>query len=197
MKKTIIWTVIFIILGVWIFGKVAPTTRNNLKNELVRKVFGVTPDTVKNYKLDKKVLIIRKKTIIKTPKREEIPIEVGNGEIHIIAEINGIKVNFLLDSGCSGIQLSGSDFGYLMHMKAMSGKDATSPGIATLADGSKSECQGYNIKNLKFGKTVLKNMECSVPSNSTTDTESLLGHSVLEKLGKVTIDYKNQKLIIN
>ena len=50
------------------------------------------------------------------------------------------------------------------------------------------------LREIKVGDAILKNVEASVAHNQKAPL--LLGQSVLERFGTITIDNKNSKLII-
>ena len=62
------------------------------------------------------------------------------------------------------------------------------------ADGSIADGAVVRIREVKVGDCTLKNIEASVIKNQKAPL--LLGQSVLERFGTITIDNQNNKLII-
>ena len=62
------------------------------------------------------------------------------------------------------------------------------------ADGDIHEGTVLRLKEVKLGEAVLKNIEASVVHSQRAPL--LLGQSVLEKFGTITIDNVNSKLLI-
>ena len=62
-------------------------------------------------------------------------------------------------------------------------------------NGSVDTNANINIKKVELHGIVLNDIPCMVSNSS--DTPLLLGQAVLSKLGKVTIDYDNNLLIID
>ena len=63
-----------------------------------------------------------------------------------------------------------------------------------IASGEIQEGTVITIKELKLGEAVLKNIDASVVHNQRAPL--LLGQSVLERFGTITIDNVNSKLLI-
>ena len=62
------------------------------------------------------------------------------------------------------------------------------------ADGSITDGAVICIKEVMVGDVILKNIEASVVKNQKAPL--LLGQSILERFGKITIDNENSVLII-
>ena len=99
-----------------------------------------------------------------------IPYEEIGGVKIIPIKLNGITMNMIYDTGCSGIHLSLNE-------------------VQTLADGSIVENGTINIKRIEIGGEdgiVLENKTASVALNQVAPI--LLGNAVLDELASVEVD---------
>lgn len=64
----------------------------------------------------------------------------------------------------------------------------------TYADGKQYDSNRVNIKDINVGGIELKNISVSIGDSDMSPL--LLGQNVLQELGSVTFDYKNDLLII-
>ena len=179
-----------------IFSYFAPNTAKNIRNGAIEYVFGVSiekNDTVTN---DSVVVLpkieVKKDTIV--DEYTTIPIEIEGNVTHIIAKLNGGDVRFILDTGCSDIQITTVEFLYLKHMGYVSDEDLGEVVKCTYANGGEGECHSLNIKTLTIGDIDMNDVNCTVEEN--VDAPRLLGQSVLQRLGEVSIDYKNKVIKI-
>lgn len=74
-------------------------------------------------------------------------------------------------------------------------RDITGKGLFVNADGDISEGTIINLREVDLGGLKLKDVRASVVKNQKAPL--LLGQTVLGRLGKIEIDNKNKKLIIN
>jgi len=122
-----------------------------------------------------------------------IPKEGGVYEIPVI--INGVlKISFILDSGAAGITLSSDVALTLMRTGSINQADFLEPQKFILADGTVVENDVVNLKSIEIGDKKIENISASISPN--IEAPILIGTSVLESLGKITIDYKRGILII-
>jgi len=198
-KLILIITAILLVAGLTLYGlfKVSGTAYEVAKTEIKEKVFGEpngpknsTPvkDTIKT------TIAIENSPLYHKPKYE-IPIEVCDEGIKIIAKINGIDVKFLLDTGCSHVSVSPAELYYMHHMGKIDKDKPIGDGYSTLADGSKKKHWVYLAKDFTVGDSILHDVEIFMLESM--DAEPLLGTSVLRQLGVVRIDYENHKLFID
>lgn len=131
------------------------------------------------------------------PEKQSVimPVEVTESLMYVTANVNGIDMRFVLDTGCSGVQLTPAELYFLIHMnKLKEEKIDTSLAVCQYADGSQKHCQTLLLDSVKIGGIKIDSIHCTVEENM--DAPPLLGQSVLMGLGEVTIDYKNKKLKI-
>lgn len=180
-----------------IFSYFAPNTARNARNEVIEYIFGVTiekNDTVKNDSVVVLPKIETKKDSVKVDGYTNIPIDVDGNVTYIVAKLNGGDVRFILDTGCSDIQVTLAEFLYLKHMGYVSDSDLGEKVECTYANGDKGECHTLNIRRITIGDIDVDSVKCTVEEN--VDAPRLLGQSVLQRLGEVSIDYKNKLIKI-
>lgn len=136
---------------------------------------------------------------IEAPKEEEREIEVamlrrGGGTFEIPCEINGLPLEMIFDTGASDVSISSVEANFMLKNKYLSEKDIKGKAYYQTANGEISEGTTITLKEVKIGDAVLKNVEASVKKNQKAPL--LLGQSVMERFGTITIDNINSKLII-
>lgn len=127
----------------------------------------------------------------------KIPLQKDeSGLFYIISKINDVPIKFILDTGCSNISISQRDIDFLLSHGFISLKDENGTAISIYANGESETTQLYNIKELTFSDDIkLNNLSCTISPNN--DAPALLGQEALQMLGKITIDYNTNELIIN
>lgn len=195
-KSGCIWYfILFIILLiglVYIFSKVAPKTAQNAKEEVIERMFGVSIDKGGN-KVDSVVVIAPKETEAKKDTIKdyaEVPLEVLGNVSYVVAKVNGVDMRFILDTGCSDMQITMAEFYYLKHMGIINDSDLGPQTKCVYANGDEGVCHTLTIKSLMLGGAEARDVVCTVEEN--IDGPLLLGQGVLEKLGEVIIDYKEK-----
>lgn len=125
-----------------------------------------------------------------------IPLEKeNNGMLYITVKLNDVPIRFILDTGCSTMLISNRDAEFLLHHKIVSKNNILGEVQSICANGSVDTNSNINIEKVELQGIVLNNIPCMVSNSS--DTPLLLGQAVLSKLGKVTIDYDNNLLMID
>jgi clan AA aspartic protease (TIGR02281 family) len=116
-----------------------------------------------------------------------------NSVYYVHCKINGLKADFVFDTGAGAISLS-SDFAKrLVDMGVLSDNDITGRGKSMIADGNTTDVLVVNIKDVEIGGLHLNNVIATIKQQQNAPL--LLGQSAIEKLGKITID--GYKLIIH
>lgn len=133
---------------------------------------------------------------VKTNSNLIIPLVRGtNGTFEIPVIINDVlKINLVFDSGASSVFLSPDVVLTLLRTGSLKESDFIGSSKYILADGSVLDSKEFMIKSLKVGSLILENVKGTV-SESIKST-LLFGQSAIEKLGKYTIDYNGNKLIL-
>ncbi len=118
------------------------------------------------------------KTVIKMKK-------VG-GVYQIPVDVNGVRMGFIFDTGASSISISTTEAMFLAKQGLLSKKDVVGSQQFMDANGDISEGTIINLKTIKIGNRILKNIEASVVDN--LNAPLLFGQSALGKFGKISID---------
>lgn len=127
------------------------------------------------------------KTEIK--KEVSLPYTEFNGLKTIPVKINGLSMDMIYDSGCSGVQLSLLELQTLYKNGKFSEYDFMGTSANQIADGSVVENSVIIIREIEIGGKdgiVLNNVEASVSPNLGAPV--LLGNDVLDKVASVEVD---------
>lgn len=183
--------IIFVVA--YMFTIAAPKSSQMAKEELIKTIFGVSvnkADTVSTLKQVNDTIVEEKSdtTVI------VIPINITNKSSYITAKLNGVDMSFMIDTGCSDIQITSAEFYHMKHLGLITEKDIVDEVVCTYADNSKNTCPVIKIKSLEIGGIELKDISCIVQENA--DSSLLLGQNILKKLGEISIDYNSKQLKI-
>ncbi len=119
----------------------------------------------------------------------------GDGTFSIPILINGaLKIDFILDSGASDVLISPDVALTLIRTGTVSESDFIGTQTYQFANGSKAKSKVFMIHKIEIGNKSIENVKASI-SNSLS-APMLLGQSVLNRFGKVIIDYQNSTLTI-
>lgn len=116
-----------------------------------------------------------------------------NGVYNIWVNIGGIKEKFILDTGASEISLSQKSEKELIQKGIIKKEDYLESGLFRIADGSIVTCRRVNLKQIKVGSFVVKNVIASI---GVSEAPLLLGKSFLDKFNKWSIDNNTQTLTL-
>jgi clan AA aspartic protease (TIGR02281 family) len=109
--------------------------------------------------------------------------------------VNGLPLNFILDTGADEVSISLSEALFMLKNDYIDENDLLNTEYYQLANGEVVEGTKIVLRTLKIGGLTIKNVEASIVH--TMNAPLLLGQSALSKLGKITIDYAKNQLIIN
>jgi aspartyl protease family protein len=119
---------------------------------------------------------------------DQLVVEAGAwGHFHVVAEIGGREIGFLVDTGASVVALSEEDaetIGYAIHQLDYSGQANTANGVARLAP--------IMIDEITIGDNVITNVQGAVIEGHTG--KSLLGMTFLRKLAGFQV--RNNRLFL-
>lgn len=121
-----------------------------------------------------------------------LKMENEHGVKYIWIEINGIRLRFIFDTGASSICISSAEATVLIRQGTLKEEDILSVESFQDATGKISEGTKINLRTVKIGNRVLKNIEALVIDN--TEAPLLLGQTALEKFGKISIDNKRGEI---
>jgi hypothetical protein len=126
-----------------------------------------------------------------------IPLIRGKDDLfEVAAELNdAIKLKFILDSGASDVSVPPNIVKSLIESGNLKQTDFYGEQEYRLADGSTIKSSTFIIHKLKIGDLVFEEIKASI--GSSNDAPLLLGQNLLKKFGTVTLDYYNNKLVIN
>lgn len=134
-----------------------------------------------------------------TPSKPSVSItyeEMGGVKV-IPVKLNGVTLNMIYDTGCSGIHLSLNELQTLCKNGKLSQEDVLGVEYSCIADGSIVENGSINIKEIKIGDgddcLVLHNKKATVAHNQVAPI--LLGNEVLDELASVEVDNINKRII--
>lgn len=122
-----------------------------------------------------------------------VRMEDNNGLKFLWVEINGLRLKFIFDTGASNICISSAEATVLYKQGTLQKDDIIDVQYFQDATGKLSAGTRINLRTVKIGNRVLKNIEATVIDNSLAPL--LLGQSALEKFGKISIDNKNNLII--
>jgi len=117
----------------------------------------------------------------------------GTYEVPVI--LNGVlKIDFILDSGASDISISPDVALTLLKTGTVRQSDFIGTQKYSFADGTTATSKVFYLREVEIGGFVMKNVKASI-SNSI-NAPMLLGQSLLQQLGSITIDNDRSVLII-
>ena len=120
--------------------------------------------------------------------------KMAGGTYEVPCSINGLPLKFIFDTGASDVTISSVEANFMLKNDYLSTKDFKGNRKYLTADGNISEGAVICIREVQVGDVKLKNIEASVVKNQKAPL--LLGQSVLERFGSITIDNSSAKLII-
>lgn len=119
-----------------------------------------------------------------------VPYEEIGGVKAIPVKLNGVTMNMIYDTGCSGLHISLNELQTLAKNGKVSQDDVLGVSYSTIADGSIVQNGLINIKQIEIGSKdeslILNNVQASVALNQ--DAPILLGNAVLDELASVEVD---------
>lgn len=124
----------------------------------------------------------------------EIPMKKVGGVYEVDCAINNLPLKFIFDTGASSVSISSVEASFMLKNGYLSENDIKGKEYYSVATGEIREGTIIRLREIRVGDAILKNVEASVAHNQKAPL--LLGQSVLERFGTITIDNKNSKLII-
>lgn len=126
---------------------------------------------------------------INDAKEVRIPFTEKGGVKVIPVKLNGLEVDMVYDSGCSGMQLSSLEIASLYKNGKFTEGDVRGAALSQIADGSIVKNVVINIREVEIGGTngfVLKNVEATMAENP--EAPVMIGNSVFDKVASVEVD---------
>jgi clan AA aspartic protease (TIGR02281 family) len=116
------------------------------------------------------------------------------GTYEIPCSVNGLPLKMIFDTGAADVTISSVEANFMLKNGYLTYNDVKGKKRYQTARGDIHEGTVLKLKEVKLGDAVLKNIEASVVHSQQAPL--LLGQSVLEKFGTITIDNVNSKLLI-
>ncbi|MEQ8712177.1 MAG: retropepsin-like aspartic protease [Cyclobacteriaceae bacterium] len=122
-------------------------------------------------------------------------IKSNSGIYEIPATLNNsIKILFIIDTGASEVSISSDVAMTLIRTKTVKDEDWLEGKTYRFADGSTARSERFKLSSLKIGEFEFRNIAVSI-SNSL-EAPLLLGQNVLQKFGKIELDFVENEFTI-
>lgn len=115
-----------------------------------------------------------------------IHMEKEAGVYKVPCQVNGLKIKFIFDTGAAIVSISSSYANMMLANGYLEETDITGVSKSILADGSVVENLVVNLREVKIGGLTLKDVTAYIVTSQNAPL--LLGQSVIQRLGKVSID---------
>lgn len=123
-----------------------------------------------------------------------VPMTKTGGVYEIPVTINGVlKLNFIFDAGAADVSISSDVALTLIRTGTVREEDFIGTESYKFADGSIAKSKVFIIKEIQIGNKKIKNVRASI--SKSLNAPLLLGQSVLNRFGKVSIDYIKKVII--
>lgn len=123
-----------------------------------------------------------------------IKMEKKNGVYYVPCTVNGLKLQFIFDTGAGDVSISLSEAVFMIKNGYMSENDLIGTEYYRIANGEVAEGTKIIIKELKIGDKTLYNVKASIVH--TLSAPLLLGQSAIERFGKFSVDYSTNTLVL-
>lgn len=112
-------------------------------------------------------------------------MEKSGGVYLLPCVVNGVKMNFIFDTGASNVSISLTEALFLLKNGYLEDYDILGSSLSKVADGSIVENTEINLHSIEVNGIIITDVK-AVVSNSI-DAPLLLGQSAIQKLGKIEI----------
>lgn len=188
LVKTIIF-LIFIGLILWGLTAFMPETVMKGAEELKAK-FGKAPEDTT--KVDSIQIV---EDVLENDSSIVIPLTEQDGVHYVTVLVCDIPMRFILDTGCSGIQISPIEYYYLVKQNKLSDNSILPDSVITTnAEGEMHKKVALIIPKIQVGNIEVSDIQAVV--SPAIHAPALLGQDVLGRLGTLQLDYKNKQLKI-
>ena len=115
-----------------------------------------------------------------------------NGVYYVPAVVNGIPLDFILDTGASDILISGTAVKSMLDAGVLTEEDFVGIEHYQIANGDIQEGYIVNLRNLFIGGVELNDLKATL--SFSLDAPLLLGISTLNRFGRVEVDFDDNLL---
>ena len=124
----------------------------------------------------------------------EVPFTKEAGIYKVKCDINGLPLHFFFDTGAADVTISSVEAMFMLKNDYLKPADIKGKEYYGTASGEIAEGTVVILRNVNFGGLELTNVKASVVHNQKAPL--LLGQTVLNRLGKIEIDYDKNLLRI-
>ena len=118
----------------------------------------------------------------------------GRSTFEVPCSVNGLELQMIFDTGASDVTISSVEANFMLKNGQLSREDIKGKKYYQIANGDIAEGTTVTLREVKIGDAVLHNVDASVVHSQKAPL--LLGQSVLERFGTITIDNINSRLLI-
>ncbi len=115
-----------------------------------------------------------------------IHMEKEAGVYKVPCSVNGLKLKFIFDTGAASVCISQTYAEMMLENGYLDESDILGKSQSTIADGSNIDNVVINLRKVEIGGLSLENVSAVVVP--TQNAPLLLGQSVIQRIGKVSID---------
>lgn len=192
-------SLILIVIGLitWGMALFMPKTFIQSINEAKEKLGGTSADTVQVDSVQAVVPQEVKTDLVKAEGTVTVNLVSADGIRYIEAVVcDDIPMRFILDTGCTGLQLGPIEYYYLVKQGKFDTPESTLDSMIVMnADGEVSKRMKIKIPSISVGGRVVRDVEATI--SPAVHAPALLGQNILEGLGSsVMLDYKKNTLTI-
>lgn len=124
----------------------------------------------------------------------ELPFTSDSGVKIVRIKVNDVPLDFIFDTGASLISISETEARFLVKQGTLTEEDFLGVQQFVDANGDISEGLLVNLKEIDIQGFKIQNVKASIVQNNQAPL--LLGQSLIEKFAQITIDNKNEKIIL-
>jgi clan AA aspartic protease (TIGR02281 family) len=124
-----------------------------------------------------------------------IQMRNDNDVMKIPCKVNGLNLEFILDTGASSVSISLSEALFMIKNGYLKTEDILEKEKYMTADGTIADGTKILIQEIQIGDYKLKNITGNITHSLVAPL--LLGNSLLSKLGDISLNFSNATLAIN
>lgn len=124
----------------------------------------------------------------------KIEMTKSGGVYHVPCVVNNIPMQFIFDTGASGILLSKEAVQMMAAKGAFAADDIVGMSQSQIANGDIVEGVVIKLRSFAIGGVWVKNLTAQV--SLSLNAPLLLGTDVLERFGSLSVDYHNNLLLL-